>query len=398
MPLPQDPARSSRVLRSARTPARVTLLELFFDLVYVVALALISHDLAENLTWTQGARTTVLLAAVWWTWVLTTLLTELYDPAHPEIKALILTVMFGVLLMTTAIPQAFDDRGLIFAIAYIAIHLGRAPFVIPALRHQQQLRQRPIRTTVWFAVSAVPWIIGATVAGDARLALWTLALAIDFLGLLLAYPVPGLGIIPPAHRSVTAEHLSERYQQFVMIALGDAILVIGMAYSTHHAEPEMAASLVVAFITTLLLWQIYVHKAGELLPASIKAARFPGRFLKSAPFTHLLMVAGVVVTAAGFNLVTHTLPARTPPSWAVVILGGPALFLLGRACFEWEVFTRVSPSRPGGILALLTAAPAVLFVPPIVASLAAALVLAGVALADVRRSHGRPPELPSPPW
>ncbi|PMR62489.1 low temperature requirement protein A [Verrucosispora sp. ts21] len=398
MPLPQDPARSARVLRSARTPTRTTLLELFFDLVYVVALALISHDLAKDLTWTQGARTTVLLAAVWWTWVLTTFLTELYDPGHPEIKALVVTVMFGVLLMTTAIPQAFDDRGLIFAIAYVAIHLGRAPFVIPALRHQQQLRQRPIRTTVWFSVSAVPWIVGATVDGDARLALWSLALAIDFLGLWLAYPVPGMGVIPPAHRNATAEHLAERFQQFVMISLGDAILVIGMAYSVHHAELEMAASLVIAFITTLLLWQIYVYKAGELLPGFIKAARFPGRFLKSAPFTHLLMVAGVVVTAAGFNLVTHTLPPRTPPSWAVVILGGPALFLLGRACFEWEVFNRVSPSRPGGILALLTAAPAVLFLPPLAAALAAALVLAGVALADVRRSRGRPPEMPKPSW
>ncbi|SCG45313.1 low temperature requirement protein A [Micromonospora halophytica] len=157
------------------------------------------------------------------------------------------------------------------------------------------------------------------------------------------------------------------------------------------------AAFTVAFVSTLLLWRIYVHKSGELLPQAIQSSRTPNKFLRTAPYTHLMMVAGVVTTAAGFDLVLHEPSGRTPPAWAAVILGGPALFLVGRCCFEYEVFSRVSPSRPGGLLALLTIAPAVLFLPPLFAATGAMAVLAGVAVADHLRSRGRPPEDPAPP-
>ncbi|MGN9811604.1 low temperature requirement protein A [Micromonospora sp. BQ11] len=384
-------------LRDEESPRRVTLLELFFDLVYVVALALISRGMVVDLDWHRAAEALVLLAALWWTWAITTLVTDMYNPEHPEIKLLITAVMFGALLMTTAIPEAFGARGLIFAGTYVAIHLGRGLFLMPRVRHDPQTQRRAARIFIWFAVSAVPWIGGAFVSGDGRLALWGLALSIDYLGFRLAYPVPGLGVVPEAQRSVTAEHLSERYQQFFIIALGDAILTIGTMFSLDHSEAENVAAFTAAFCTTLLLWRIYVHKSGELLPLAIATSRQPSRFLHTAPYTHLLMVAGVVTTAAGFDLLLHHPGGRTPPAWAAVILGGPALFLVGRALFEYEVFSRVSLSRPGGLLALLTVAPAVLFLPPWTAALAAMLVLAGVAIADARRSWGRPPEEPLPP-
>ncbi|MEH1165979.1 low temperature requirement protein A [Micromonospora sp. CPCC 205539] len=375
----------------------MTLLELFFDLVYVVALALISRGMVEHLDWHQAGRALILLAAVWWTWTITTLVTDLYNPARTEIKLLICGVMFGALLMTTAIPGAFDDRGIVFAGAYVAIHLGRGLFLIPAVRRHPETQRRAARIFTWFVVSSIPWITGAFVSGDARMACWALALAIDYSGFRLAYPVPGLGVVPEQQRNVTAEHLSERYQQFFIIALGDAILTIGTMFSMGRSERQTIMAFTVAFLTTLLLWRIYVHKSGELLPVAIKSAESPSKFLFSAPYTHLVMIAGVVTTASGFELVLHHPAGRTPPAWAAVILGGPALFLLGRSAFEYEVFSRVSASRPGGLLALLTIAPAVLYLPPIAASTGALLVLVGVAYADHRRSHGRPPEAPAPP-
>ena len=188
-----------------------------------------------------------MLAAVWWTWVITTLVTDLYDPERTEIKLLISAVMFGALLMTTAIPEAFGARGLVFAGTYVAIHLGRGLFLMPAVRREPQTQRRAVRIFVWFAVSAVPWIIGAFVSEDARLWCWAVALAIDYVGFRLAYPVPGLGAVPDAQRNVTAEHLSERYQQFFIIALGDAILVIGTMFSLHHSEAENIGAFAVAF-------------------------------------------------------------------------------------------------------------------------------------------------------
>ncbi|MGW3890659.1 low temperature requirement protein A [Micromonospora chokoriensis] len=396
-PDPASPQASGPPVRDPEGPRRVTLLELFFDLVYVVALALISRTMVEQLDWHSAGQALIMLAAVWWTWAITTLVTDLYDPERTEIKLLISAVMFGALLMTTAIPEAFNDRGFVFAGTYVAIHLGRGLFLMPTVRRQPQTQRRAARIFIWFVVSAIPWLIGAFVSGEARIICWTIALAIDYLGFRLAYPVPGLGVVPETQRNVTAEHLSERYQQFFIIALGDCILTIGTMFSLEHNEAENIAAFAVAFLTTLLLWRIYVHKSGELLPSAIKASELPSRFLFSAPYTHLLMIAGVVTTASGFHLVLHEPTGETPPAWLAVILGGPALFLAGRASFEYEVFSRVSWSRPGGILALLTIAPAALYVPPMVTSLGALLVLVAVAYADFRRSHGKPPEIPRPP-
>ncbi|MGC4770293.1 low temperature requirement protein A [Micromonospora sp. DT44] len=391
------PGRTRPPVRDPDSPRRVTLLELFFDLVYVVALALISRGMVDQLDWHRAGRALILLAAVWWTWAITTLVTDLYDPERTEIKLLIASVMFGALLMTTAIPEAFNTRGIAFAGTYVAIHLGRGLFLMPAVRRQPQTQRRALRIFTWFVVSAIPWIIGAFVAGDARMACWAIALAIDYTGFRLAYPVPGLGVVPEPQRNVTAEHLSERYQQFFIIALGDAILTIGTMFNLNHTEAQNIVSFAVAFGTTLLLWRIYVHKSGQLLPAAIKISGAPAKFLFTAPYTHLLMIAGVVTTASGFDLVLHDHPGRTPPAWVAVILGGPALFLVGRSSFEYEVFSRVSPSRPGGLLALLTIAPVVMYLPPLAASFGALLVLAGVAYADHLRSHGKPPEAPAPP-
>ncbi|MDG4839465.1 low temperature requirement protein A [Micromonospora sp. WMMD967] len=396
-PDPASPQASGPPVRDPEGPRRVTLLELFFDLVYVVALALISRTMVEQLDWHSAGQALIMLAAVWWTWAITTLVTDLYDPERTEIKLLISAVMFGALLMTTAIPDAFGDRGFVFAGTYVAIHLGRGLFLMPAVRRQPQTQRRAARIFIWFVVSAIPWLVGAFVSGEARIICWTIALAIDYLGFRLAYPVPGLGVVPEKQRNVTAEHLSERYQQFFIIALGDCILTIGTMFSLEHNEAENLAAFAVAFLTTLLLWRIYVHKSGELLPSAIKASESPSRFLFSAPYTHLLMISGVVTTASGFHLVLHEPTGETPPAWLAVILGGPALFLAGRASFEYEVFSRVSWSRPGGILALLTIAPAALYVPPMVTSLGALVVLVAVAYADFRRSHGKPPEIPSPP-
>ncbi|MEU5722142.1 low temperature requirement protein A [Micromonospora sp. NPDC047738] len=394
---PEQPAHRQAPVRDPESSRRVTLLELFFDLVYVVALALISRGLVTEVSWERAFQSLLMLMAIWWTWAITTLVTDMYDPQRPQIKLLIAVVMFGALLMTTAVPDAFGTRGLVFAGTYVAIHLGRGLFLMPAVRHDGPTRRRATRVFLWFAVSAVPWLVGAVVSEDARQAFWALALGIDYLGFRLAYPVPGLGVVPDSQREVTAEHLSERYQQFFIIALGDAILVTGTMFSLHHSEAENIAAFGVAFVTTLLLWRIYVHKSGELLPQAISQSKQPSRFLNTAPYTHLLMVAGVVTTAAGFDLVLHEPTGRTPPAWAAVILGGPAMFLVGRSVFEYEVFSRVSLSRPGGLLALLTIAPAVLFLPPLCAALGAMLVLAGVAVADHLRSRGRPPEDPAPP-
>jgi low temperature requirement protein LtrA len=175
-----------------------------------------------------------------------------------------------------------------------------------------------------------------------------------------------------------------------------ALKYIGWTFSGGSFAADRTAAFVVAVAATAQLRRIYNYRAGELLPSAIAAAPDRGRLAGSASFAHPLMVAGVVAIAVGYELVIERPVGRLDPAWISVILGGPALFLVGRATFECVVFARVSRSGLLGLLVLAATAPAVVLVWPLSVAIAAALVLAGVAVSDTAGPRGRPPELPSP--
>jgi low temperature requirement protein LtrA len=243
----------------------------------------------------------------------------------------------------------------------------------------------------------VPWIAGAVTQDSARVVLWTLAVAVDSAAKPLRWPAPRLGRAGAEEFSISSGHLAERFRQLFIIALGELILVTGLAFSGGGVEADRSAALVVSFATTVLMWRIYIYRAGELLGTAIAAARDPVRVGLTQAYSHLIMVAGIVVTAVGQELVIAHPFGQTRPAWTAVILGGPALFLAGRAIFEYAVFARVSRDRPIGLLVLAAAAPATLHLPPLFAAIAATAVLAGVAIADASRARRQPPEAPSPP-
>jgi low temperature requirement protein LtrA len=304
--------------------------------------------------------------------------------------------MSGSLVMAAALPEAFGPRGLGFAGAYVAVHLIRGLILVPALRgHQAQRRAAGV--LLWFVASAVPWIVGAVFPeGPLRAALWTLAIAIDYTGAILFYPAPWIRRTGPQW-PVVAAYLSERYRQFFIIALGELILVTGITFSGRYfAGASTSAAFAVAFVTTVLLWRIYIFRAGELLSSAIGAAADQGHLVRQALLAHVLMVAGIVAIATGYELVITHPTGQIDPAWVGVIFGGPVLFLAGRALFEYAVFARVSRSRLVGVLVLAGTSPAMVYLSPLVAAITSAVVLAGVATADTLRARGRPLEPPSP--
>ncbi|ROO59021.1 low temperature requirement protein LtrA [Micromonospora sp. Llam0] len=384
------------LLRGEQAPRRATFLELYFDLAFVVALALLSETLAEHLSPLGVVEAAILLLAVWWVWVVTTLVTDLYNPQSRAIRVVTVGIMFGVLLMAAALPAAFEDRAAIFAGAYVAIHLGRGLFFFVAL-HDQMARQRAVRIWGWFAVSAVPWLAGALADGTARVALWGVGLAIDYTVFALGYPAPRRGRIPAAQFNPTAEHLAERYHQFFIIALGDIILVAGLASSRSEVTPVSAAGFVVAFASATILFRIYVHCAGARLTDAIEAARDPGRFTRSAPYTHLLMIAGVVATATSAKFIIEHPTDPVPVNWLTIMIGGPVIFLLGRSRLEYEVFGRVAWPLLAGVLLLALTVPALLAGPALLVAICANLVLSVIILFDLALRGRRNPVPPAPP-
>jgi len=387
---------AAELLRRPGEPQRAAFLELFFDLVFVFALATLSQELIERLGWSGGFQTLVLLLALWWVWSLTAGITDRFGPQRLAIQLMVIATMLGSLVMGAALPEAFGGQGLVFAGVYVGIQISRSLFLVLALRGHE-VHRTGARVLFWFGVSAVPWLAGALAQGASRGALWTLAVAVDYTAGGLRYPTPGFGRAPTSEWPVVAEHIAERYRQFFIIALGELILITGFTFTRSGFAAGRTAAVVVSFAITVLLWRIYIYRAGELLGAAITGAPDPLRLSLPASYAHLVMVASIVATAAGAEVVIAHPFGHTQPAWIAVILGGPALFLAGRALFEYAVFARVSRDRPIGLLVLVALAPAMLLVPPLLVALAAAVVLAGVAGSDAARARGRPPEQPSPP-
>ncbi|MBM0276028.1 low temperature requirement protein A [Micromonospora tarensis] len=393
--------RAAALLRKPGQPERPNLLELFFDLVFVFALNRVSHRLVEDLSEAravllEAGETLLLLLAFLLLWFVTAWVTDIYDTQAPQLQGLVYVAMLGAITMAVTVPRAFGDGSLVFAGSYVAVHLVRGLVIVPSLRgHQAQRRAAGV--LLWFSLSAVPWIAGAILPDPARGLLWALAIAIDGTALLLLYPAPWT-LATPQQWPVSAEYISERYRQFFIIALGELILTTGSAYSdTSFREPGAVAAFAVSFATTVLLFRVYLFKAGQLLPEALAAAAEPARLIREAFTAHVLMVTGTVAVAVGYELVIERPFGPTDVAWTVAILGGPLLFLIGRALVEHAVFARVSRSRVIGALVLAGISPAMLLLPPLAVAVVAVLVLAGIAIADMTRARGKPPERPSVP-
>ncbi|WP_319463168.1 low temperature requirement protein A [Micromonospora sp. RTP1Z1] len=164
-----------------------TFLSLFFDLAYIYALIRLSATLLEHLTWLGALQTLILMLGMWWIWAFTAWATDKYDPKLPKVLALVIVTMFASLIMSTALPAAFTTHGLLFAIGYVTLQVGRTFYVLLALPGGG-LRRHAARVLFWFAVSAVLWIAGGAVHGTSRTGLWALAVALDYGVARLNYP------------------------------------------------------------------------------------------------------------------------------------------------------------------------------------------------------------------
>ncbi|MEU9825602.1 low temperature requirement protein A [Micromonospora chersina] len=396
----------SGLMRDERSHQQGTFVELFFDLVVVFALntvvatgAAAMKDDAIEVRWYGFIHGILLILPLLWVWSTTAYVTTRFDPRRTPTRMLVLVTSLGVLFLGAAAPTAFDGGALIFVGVYLALQAGR-PLALYWLLRRHPIRRLYLRTLVWSGVSAVPWLLGGFIhAGLSRALVWLVAISIDFGGARFGWPVPRLGRGRITAWAVAPEYLADRYRQLMMIALGESILAVGIAYTDEDGLRSLTRTtgLAVGFVTTVLLWRIYFYKAGELFGVAVGSAKDPGRLGLVAQTAHVVMILGIAATAAGHELLqTHPTGPRYP-LWTGVILTGPAIYLAGRLVLEWLVFSRLSRPRLLAIAALLAFTVPLALVPPLAAASVVPVVLLMIAVADTRRAARSPGETPTPP-
>lgn len=361
---------------------KVTSVELFFDLVFVFAITQLSHALLADVSIANSLRLSIVLLAVWWVWMYTTWVTNWLDPDYVPVRLMLFVLMAAGLVMSAAIPKAFGERGLIFGVAYASMQVGRAAFALWALwRHDTRQRLNFLRILAWLCVSGVLWIAGGLAEGQTRVLIWLTALSIEFLAPVAGFYTPVIGRSQTTDWNVSSEHMAERCGLFVIIALGESILVTGATFAGLEWKPSTIAAFAVAFVGSVAMWWIYFNAGAEEATHHFAHAADTGRVARLAyTYLHIPIVAGIVVMAVGDELSLAHPYGHTDMKTAATVIGGPALFVLGNILFKHATAGRWPLSHLVGLACLGLSCLTVPYVWPVVlaAIVAAILVLVAV--------------------
>jgi low temperature requirement protein LtrA len=392
----------SRFARRADTGTEqhATSLELFYDLVFVFAVTQVSHILLDDVSWRGAGRATLALLVVWWAWNYTTWVTNELDPESIVVRLLLVALMLLSLLMAIAIPDAFGERGLLFAASYVAIQVGRHVFLTFVAADAGTIeRERSGRILTWFVAAGVLWLAGGFADGEARTVLWLAALAIDYTAPRVLYWLPGRPKMTHQTWQVETSHFAERFQLFVIIALGESIVLTGAVTSELELTAGRMAAFGLAFASTAAMWWLYFDYVARIATRRLEVAPDRTRLARDGyTYLHVVLVAGVILSAVGDELVIAHPGDVLPYAEVVAVAAGPALYLVGHVLFRLVMAGTVSWKRLGGALGCVAAGVVGLVVPALVLAALLVGVLAAVIAAEVvaasrRARRGEPTPL-----
>ncbi len=387
-----DRPRTSSVVRPREVARAVTPLELFFDLVYVFTVSQLAHNLLEHVDARGMIETLVLTLAVMYAWFMTVWTSNWLDGDRQPVRLMLLCVMFASLLMSTSVSEAFGDRAGLFVIGYLSIQIGRTAFAVASFRGHR-LHMHFVNALVWEIGTAPIWIAGIAVEGDARLALWAVATLVTYGGVIAGHPLPGRKSPFSSDSQIYAEHLLERFRLFFLIALGETVLTLGNAFAGQPVQADRLLVLAVAFAGTVALWWCYFHRAEEIGVNAVEGAEDASRIVGLGNYTLILMVIGIIAIAVGDELAIAHPHAPNTVSTAVLIFGGPAIFLLAQLGFMRRAAGEVPRARVVACIGLVVLGIALLPFSLLAAVIASSAVLVAVAVDDTRAE----PDLPGPP-
>jgi low temperature requirement protein LtrA len=384
-----DRPRTSSVVRPREVARAVTPLELFFDLVYVFTVSQLAHNLLEQVDARGMVETLVLTLAVMYAWFMTVWTSNWLDGDRQSVRLMLLGVMFASLLMSTSVSEAFGDRAGLFVIGYLAIQIGRTAFAVVSFRGHR-LHMHFVNALVWEIGTAPIWIAGIAVEGDARLALWAIATLITYGGVIAGHPLPGRKSPFSSDSQIYAEHLLERFRLFFLIALGETVLTLGNAFAGQPIQVDRLLVLAVAFAGTVALWWCYFHRAEEVGISAVESAEDASRIVGLGNYTLILMVIGIIAIAVGDELAIADPHGPNTVSTAVLIFGGPAIFLLAQLGFMRRAAGELPRARGLACIGLAVLGTVLLPFSLLTAVIASSAVLVAVAIADTRAEPGPP--------
>jgi low temperature requirement protein LtrA len=374
------------VRRAAGTQQRATTLELFYDLVFVFAITQVSHYLLEHLTWEGAGQATLVLLVVWWSWNYTTWVTNELDPESVVVRVLVIALMLASLLMAIAIPEAFGGRALLFAGAYVAIQVGRHTFLTFAAAGRGTLeRQRAGRILAWFVVAGALWIGGGLADGVTRTVLWLAALALDYAAPLATFWLPWRPRLTSQAWQVGTEHFAERFQLFIIIALGESIVITGATTAELDLSAARVAAFALAFLASAALWWLYFNLVAAIAQRRLAEAEAENRTVLARDaytYLHVVIVAGILLSAVGDEIIIAHPTEELVDAQLAAVVCGPALYLLAHVALRLRMTHTLSRRRLGGAIACLAVAAIGTFASALVVAGSLLVVLVGVIAGD----------------
>lgn len=372
----------------------VTYIELFFDLVFVFAITQLSHRFIQHPTFQGAVENVVLLLAIWWVWIYTSWSTNWLDPDRAPVRLMLIAMMAMGLVLSASIPDAFGKTGLAFAVTYCAMQLFRTLYMAWASIGVRNARTRNfLRIAFWFLLSLPLWIAGALSPADMRLFFWLAALAVEYAGPFLFFRTPGLGKSAMADWDISGAHMAERCALFIIIALGEAVLMTGATFGETPRTQAYWIAFLGSFIGSATMWWIYFDIGAKRGADTISASENAGLMARNAyTYLHIPIVAGVVLTAVGDEMLIKHPVGHTDMAMLIAMVGGPALFLLGNQAFKWSTsgvrFPPLSHFVGLFLLAIIAIAASFLHWQPLAVGLAATGALICTAIWEWLSLHG----------
>lgn len=363
---------------------RVSWAELFFDLVFVVAITTMSTRLGRDHSWAGLLRSLIVFVPIYWLWVGTSIQANLTDTTKPALRLRILAVALAGVFMALALPGVYGHDAMVFAAAYWA---GRVVLGAPLMLRTDRGFTVPLSGySVSMLLTGPLLVIGAIVPGPAREAVWGAAAVVD-----LATPTVLRARLQHLH--FDAAHLAERFGLFVLIALGESVVVVATPAPLAELGVGRACATAAAFALSCGLWWVYFHFAADAMRHSLATAKVQLDITRLVlSYGHLSFIAAIIVVAAGLRAAIVA-PAQDL-TWSVtgLLFGGVALYLATFGFTRWAMFRLVSYTRLTTAAAVLALMPVAPHVPSLVSLTGLAVVLAilnAVELLRVEKSGWR---------